>query len=242
MNSVLITGATSGIGRQLAEDYAKQGTHVIACGRNTDALNELTQKYACVSALAFDLTDVEQSKQALSALENVPDLWIFNAGDCEYIDDGQIDAALFKRVMDINVLGLTNAISACQDQFKKGHRLAIVGSIASEVALPRAEAYGASKAAVSYLARALQVDLKPRGINVSIIFPGFVQTPLTEKNTFEMPMLITTEQASKAIRTGLAKGKSHIYFPKRFTLILRLIGALPYRWQNALTTKLLAQG
>ena len=117
-----------------------------------------------------------------------------------------------------------------------------MGSIASEVALPRAEAYGASKAAVSYLARALQVDLKPRGIDVSIIFPGFVQTPLTEKNTFEMPMLISTEQASQAIRSGLAKGKSHIYFPKRFTLILRLIGALPYRWQNALTSKLLAQG
>ena len=131
MNTVLITGATSGIGRQLAEDYAKQGIYVIACGRNTDVLDELADKYASIEALAFDLTDLEQSKQALSGLGNVPDLWIFNAGDCEYVDNGQIDAALFKRVMDINVLGLTNAISACQDQFKKGHRLAIVGSIAS---------------------------------------------------------------------------------------------------------------
>ncbi|WP_341664255.1 SDR family oxidoreductase [Vibrio sp.] len=241
MNTVLITGATSGIGFQLATDYAKSDVTVYACGRNQERLRELSSQFANIHPIAFDLTDLEATKQALSHLDHIPDLWVLNAGDCEYIDDGKLDAKLVKRVFDINVLGLTNAIEACQPHFKKGQRLAIVGSIASEVALPRAEAYGASKAAVSYLARALQLDLKPKGIDVSIIYPGFVKTPLTDKNTFEMPMLISSERASKEIREGLARGRSHIYFPRKFTSILRLVGALPYRWQNALTAKLLAQ-
>ncbi|KJY83211.1 short-chain dehydrogenase [Vibrio galatheae] len=242
MNTVLITGATSGIGLQLARDYAQSNVHVYACGRNRQRLEKLVAEHNNVTPLAFDLTDLAATHDALSELAVTPDLWILNAGDCEYVDDGKLDAELIKRVFDINVIGLSNAIAACQRYFSSGQRLAIVGSIASEVALPRAEAYGASKAAVSYLARALQLDLKPSGVEVSIIYPGFVKTPLTDKNTFQMPMLISPERASKEIRDGLAAGKSHIYFPKRFTSILRLIGVLPYRWQNALTAKLLAQG
>ena len=151
-----------------------------------------------------------------------------------------MDAELVKRVFNVNVVGLANAIEACQMHFVPGHRIAIVGSIASELALPRAEAYGASKAAVGYLARTLQLDLKNKGIDVSVIYPGFVKTPLTDKNTFDMPMVIPVEQASREIRDGLSKGRAHIYFPKRFTSIIRLIGALPYRWQTLITAKLIS--
>ncbi len=238
MKRVLITGATSGIGFQLAEDYAQQGWDVIACGRNTEALNNLIERYSNVVGLSFDITDVEQTSDALSTLPFTPSLWILNAGNCEYIDNGQMDSQLVSRVFQTNVLGLTNVIQAIQSHLSSGHRVAVVGSIASEVALPRAEAYGASKAAVSYLARALRLDWKTQGIEVSTIYPGFVATPLTDKNTFPMPMIITVEEASKAIRKGLAKGQSNIYFPKRFTWILRVIGSLPYTWQHAINSQL----
>ncbi|MFB9215087.1 SDR family NAD(P)-dependent oxidoreductase [Vibrio sinaloensis] len=239
MSCVFITGATSGIGLQLTKDYAQAGWQVIACGRNKDKLKELQDTHHTVTGLAFDVTDLDAAKAALKDLTPEPQLWILNAGDCEYIDDGVIDAALVKRVFDINVIGLVNTIEACQPRFSLGHRVAIVGSIASEMALPRAEAYGASKAAVSYLARTLQVDLRPKGVEVSVIYPGFVATPLTDKNTFPMPMMVSVEEASQAIRLGLSKGRPHIYFPAKFTSILRLIGLLPYRWQNTIAAKLM---
>lgn len=239
MKTVLITGATSGIGRQLAQDYASQGVTVVACGRNHLVLNSLAQRFACVIPLQFDITDLDASKQAISSLNVTPDLWVLNAGDCEYIDNGIVDAGLVKRVFDVNVIGLANMVEACQDRFQAGHRIAVIGSIAGEVLLPRAEAYGASKAAVSYFANTLRLALKPKGIEVTTVYPGFVKTPLTDKNTFPMPMLVTAEQASKAIRGGLHDGKTSIYFPKLFTSILRVIGALPYSWQNLIVGRLI---
>jgi short-subunit dehydrogenase len=240
MNTVFITGATSGIGQQLALDYAANGSSVIACGRNSDALSELKTANPNITALQFDITNLEQTKQALTSLKIEPDLWIFNAGDCEYIDDGKIDTQLIERVFSVNVIGLTNGLEACQSYFKRGNRVAIVGSIASELALPRAEAYGASKAAVSYLSRALRLDLRAKGIAVTTIYPGFVKTPLTDKNTFDMPMMVSVEQASRAIRAGLEKGKANIYFPRFFTSVLRLLGAMPYSWQYFITQKLVS--
>ncbi len=238
MSSVLITGATSGIGRQLAEDYAKKGWQVIACGRNQEILIQLGQRYSNLEALSFDITNLEQTSEAISHLPFEPELWILNAGNCEYIDDGQMDSQLLSRVFETNVLGLANIIQVIQPHLTAGHRVAIVGSIASEVALPRAEAYGASKAAVSYLARALRLDWRDKGVEVTTIYPGFVATPLTDKNTFPMPMIITVEEASTAIQSGLNKGCSNIYFPKRFTWILRFIGMLPYSWQHTVTSQL----
>ncbi|QMV13831.1 SDR family oxidoreductase [Vibrio spartinae] len=240
MSGVLITGATSGIGKQLAQDYARQGWQVIACGRNEDVLDELSEMSTSITPLRFDLTDLEQTLAVLSELPFTPTLWILNAGDCEYIDDGVMDAKLMTRVMQINVLGMTNTIEAIQPHLKAGHRVAIVGSIASELALPRTEAYGASKAAVGYLARALRLDWASKGIDVTCVFPGFVATPLTEKNNFDMPMMISVESASQAIRRGLEKGVANLYFPVRFTWIIRLLGALPYRWQYQFVSRFFA--
>ncbi|HHF3129689.1 TPA: SDR family oxidoreductase [Vibrio diabolicus] len=239
-NTILITGATSGIGKQLALDYANSDWSVIACGRNKDVLAELGAASSNIYTLQFDVTNHEQTQQALSSLPFTPSTWVFNAGDCEYMDNGVVDAKLMARVMNVNVVGVANCVEGCQPHLDKGHRIVIVGSIASEVALPRAEAYGASKAAVSYFARTLAVDLKKTGIQVVTVFPGFVETPLTDKNDFEMPMIISTQQASSSIRKQLAANKTHIYFPARFTSILRFISLLPYSWQARLTAKLVS--
>ncbi|EKF9133755.1 SDR family oxidoreductase [Vibrio cholerae] len=239
MTAVFITGATSGIGKQLALDYAKQGWQVIACGRNQPVLDSLHTQYANIFPLAFDVTDHPGTKAALAQLPCQPELWILNAGDCEYIDDGKMDVTLMARVFNINVLGVAAVIEGIQPHLSRGHRVAIVGSIASELALPRAEAYGASKAAVAYLARTLQLDWRPLGIEVTTIFPGFVATPLTDRNTFAMPMIITVERAAQEIKAGLARGVSQLYFPKRFTWLIRLLGTLPYVWQGRLVRRLL---
>ncbi|MDG3087669.1 SDR family NAD(P)-dependent oxidoreductase [Vibrio hannami] len=236
-NCVLITGATSGIGNQLAKDYADEGYFVWACGRNFEQLGELEEYSNNIRTIGFDISDLESTKLHLESLSPEPSLWIFNAGTCEYIDDGRMDAELVGRVFSANVQGLVNSIEATQPMYRSGHRIAVVGSIASELALPRAEAYGASKAAVSYIARALAVDLKNSGVNVTTIFPGFVKTPLTDKNTFSMPMIVSVKEASLAIRNGIKAGKSNIYFPKRFTSILRAISLLPYEWQSYLVNR-----
>ncbi|MBR9788488.1 MAG: SDR family oxidoreductase [Vibrionaceae bacterium] len=238
--SILITGATSGIGKQLALDYANSGWRVIACGRNEAVLNELSEHSPQIETLRFDVTNYEETIRALSSLNFVPDTWFFNAGDCEYIDNGQVDARLMARVLNVNVIGVANCVEACQSYFEPGHRVVIVGSIASEVALPRAEAYGASKAAVSYFARTLALDLANKGIQVVTVFPGFVETPLTDKNTFEMPMIISVKQASESIRKQLSANKSLIYFPAKFTSIFRFISLFPYRWQAYLMRKLVS--
>ncbi|GAB7220474.1 SDR family NAD(P)-dependent oxidoreductase [Vibrio comitans] len=239
MNPILITGATSGIGEQLAKDYAQSGQTVYVCGRSSAKLQELAALGSHIKPLQFDLTDLDSCKEALKNLDPIPQTWVLNAGDCEYIDDGVMDAALIKRVFTINVIGLANAIEGAQHHFTAGHHLVIVGSIASEMALPRAEAYGASKAAVSYLSRTLGVDLAPKGIKVSTVFPGFVKTPLTDKNDFPMPMMIEVDEAAKAIREGIESGKTHIYFPKGFTWILRILGSLPYSLQQYFSKKLI---
>lgn len=238
--SILITGATSGIGKQLALDYANSGWRVIACGRNESVLSELSDVSPQIETLRFDVTNYEETMHALSSLSFVPDTWFFNAGDCEYMDNGHVDARLMARVLNVNVIGVANCVEVCQSYFEAGHRVVIVGSIASEVALPRAEAYGASKAAVSYFARTLALDLAKKGIKVITVFPGFVETPLTDKNTFEMPMIISVKQASDSIRKQLSANKSHIYFPARFTSILRFISLFPYRWQARLMRKLVS--
>ena len=236
---VLITGATSGIGLQLAKDYAGKGYQVWACGRNQQVLQELESFSNNINTLHFDVTDLAQVKSVMSNLSPKPTTWIMNAGSCEYIDSGLVDSKLFKRVFDVNVLGVVHCIEVSQSQMLPGDHLVVVGSIASELALPRAEAYGASKAAVNYFARCLALPMKRNGVDVSMVYPGFVETPLTDKNDFSMPMKVSVEVASERIRDGIDKRKKSIYFPRRFTMFLRLLGALPYSWQRTLVGKLI---
>lgn len=225
---ILITGATSGIGRQLALDYAAEGHALTALGRDPARLQELEDRGIATGAV--DLLDREKTL-AWFASQDSFDLAILSAGSCEYIDMPHFDSALLSRVMRANVESMAHTIEGVLPLLRRsdsGHLVGI-GSSAAYLPLPRAEAYGSAKAAIAYLFDTLRITLRPENITVSLICPGFVKTPLTDRNDFHMPFLITPEQASGAIRKGIAKKQAEIHFPKQFTLILKAASLLP-RW------------
>ena len=236
MNSVLITGASSGIGKQLALDYAADGWKVIACGRSAEKLEALNAASDNISILSFDITDLEETRKSLAWVQ--ASLIILCAGTCEYLDNGVVEADKVLRVMTTNLMGPVNCLDALLPNMLSGSRIALVGSTAALFPLPRAEAYGASKAALAYFARSLALDLTPRGINISLVQPGFVKTPLTDNNDFPMPMMITVEKSSQFIRKGLARGASEIAFPPLFAWMLRVLSVLPLAVQKLLAKKL----
>lgn len=238
MKTVLITGATSGIGKQLALDYAKNGWSVIACGRNKKVLAELEQ-VGNVSTSAFDISIPSEIHEASKKLNQALDLMILNAGTCEYMDNVKhFDTDMFRRVVNSNVLGTSDCLSAFLPKVKDGGQLALMGSSASFFPFTRSQAYGASKAAIAYLAETMAVDLAPHNIAVSLISPGFVETALTDKNDFDMPMKITVEQASTEIIKGLSKRKLHVKTPRLFTFILGLISRLPMSFKHWLSLRM----
>lgn len=223
--SVLITGATSGIGYQLSMDYIDDGFDVTVCGRNAELLGNLYLGRATIEV--FDITNAEQTKQHLNQI-SVPDIVILNAGTCEYIDDvRQFDENLFQRVINTNLMGTVNCLAGLLPNMKAGSQLVIISSSVTYLPFSRSQAYGASKAALDYLAKSLAVDLDPLDISVSLIRPGFVETPLTNKNDFSMPGIIKVKDASRYIMKGVSKRKKEINFPFSFILVMKLFSALP---------------
>ncbi|HEY0921642.1 SDR family NAD(P)-dependent oxidoreductase [Rheinheimera pacifica] len=241
-STCLITGASSGIGRELALHYAANGWIVYAVARSADKLRELEQKPG-IRALPLDLTDnsaLQRIAQQLSDDGVVLDLLLLNAGTCEYVDAKNLDLAAFERTFAINFHAVVAATKYFMPLLKASlaPQLAIVSSMAHFFPFTRSEAYGASKAAVSYFVDSLRVDLADSGISISLIEPGFVDTPLTQKNDFSMPFLVPVTQAASRIYTGLAQGKSRIRFPRRLSLLLKLLSLLPYDLRNSVARRM----
>lgn len=230
---ILITGATSGIGKELAQRYAMAGHQVVACGRDESKLKQLSATAPDVQTLCFDLTDFDSYQNQLKDTEAL-DLIIFNAGDCEYIDNPMaFDAKAFQRIININLIAVGYGLQAWVKHVNPGGRIVFVSSSSALLPLPRAEAYGSSKAALSYLASTLSITLAPKNIAVTLVHPGFVETPLTDKNTFPMPMIISPQKAVTTIISGIEQGKRVIEFPRSFILILKLMRLLPAAlWQR----------
>ncbi|WP_075880551.1 SDR family NAD(P)-dependent oxidoreductase [Vreelandella massiliensis] len=240
---IWLTGATSGIGEAVAQQLLAEGHQVVLSARSEDKLDALCAKRDNAIALPVDITDRdavlaagETIRERLGAL----DLVLLNAGTCEYVDMPDFDMALIERVLTPNLYGTLYGVEAALPLLraarKEGRpaRLAATSSASAYLPLPRAEAYGASKAAVSYFLESLRLDLHPEGIDVSLIHPGFVKTPLTERNDFPMPMRVSVEHAANAILNGLAKGRLDIHFPRRFTYLVKFMGILPPRLRRAI--------
>lgn len=237
MKRILITGATSGIGLELTKLCAKRGYSVIACGRNQQALEELAVNEN-IETLQFDVTDLDAVKQALGEVKC--DTAVLNAGVCEYVDMDAFEPQMFQRVFAANFFGVVNCIEPLIEALPQGGQLLIVDSLARLLPFTRSQAYGASKAAVHYLTKSLQVDLAHKGITVQSVSPGFIETPLTDKNDFEMPMKITAQEAVVAFLDGIEKRDSSIYFPKIFSLILRFLSIMP-SWAKVSISKKIKQ-
>ncbi len=234
--NILITGATSGIGEALLNHYSASGYQVIACGRNQEKLTQYAQRNNNVIPLAFDITNNEQIAQAANKLKHIEgiDILMLNAGDCRYIDDAKnFDGQLFASVIATNLQSLGYLLEHFLPKVSAGGQVVFVSSSATLLPFPRAEAYGASKAGIDYLAKSLRVDLKTENIAVTLVHPGFIKTPLTDKNDFPMPFLLSSQQAASRIYQGVSARKSYLHFPKRLTVALKLLALCPdFVWQG----------
>lgn len=223
-----LIGASTGIGRATASALHAAGAHVIVSARQAALLNEFVALHPGSHALPLDVLDVAALHAAVAEV-GVPDLCVYCAGYYRPMSAASFNLADARRHLDINLVGALNLLDALLPRLLptgRGH-LSLVSSVAGYRGLPKALAYGPSKAALTHLAEALYLDLHPRGVGVSVIHPGFVTTPMTAQNDFAMPAEISPEQAATAMLAGWAAGQFEIHFPKRFTRFmkaLRLLG------------------
>lgn len=242
---IWITGASSGIGAAVARRLLRHGYRLVLSGRRREPLDAIAQTAPASQTLVLplDITDLAAVQAAGAQIQQhwgALDAALLNAGTCEYLDARQFDSTLVRHVMETNVMGLVHCIEASLPLLRQGRDplLMAVASAAAYCPLPRAEAYGASKAAVSHFMESLRNDLSPQGIDVSVVYPGFVDTPLTERNDFAMPMQVDAETAAMHIQRGLEQHRRQVRFPGFFVALVQGLGALPLSLRFWLTRKM----
>lgn len=230
-----ITGAGSGIGEALALRLAAEGHSVIASGRRLEPLMNLAGRGSGITPLAVDVTDRAAVHAAVAEMGTV-DTAVLCAGTHTPTPARDFDAATVRRLIETNLMGAVHCVEALLPAMiarRAGH-LVLVASVAGYRGLPTAAGYSAGKAGLIALAESLKLDLDGSGVRVSLINPGFVDTPLTRRNPFPMPDLITAEQAADAILRGLNAGRFETAFPPRFALAMKVLRLLPDRLYFAL--------
>ena len=246
---VLITGASSGIGRGLAVELAARGAKLGLVARRKDILNEIASEIAArekngneqsanVLVIPADVQDAESMRAAAERLQSEfgrVDVLIANAGIGATNDAAELDAGKLANVINVNVIGAANGVAAVvPDMVKRrsGH-LVVISSLAAYRGLPKSAAYCASKAAVSAMFESVRLDLRPHGIAVTIIHPGFIKTPLTAGRQAKLPWLQELDPAVKKIVTAIEKRKKSYAFPWQLATIVRASMVMPnamYDW------------
>lgn len=231
---VWLVGASTGIGRATAAALHARGARVAVSARSTHTLQEFAAAHAGSLALPLDVTQPEQVAQAAARLCQAwgpPDLVLACSGHYSPLRATQFSLDQMRRHWDVNYLGTLNVLSAVLPMMLargQGH-VSLVGSVAGYRGLPQALGYGPTKAALINLADVLYLDLHDQGLGVSIVNPGFVDTPLTAQNPFHMPALLSPEQAARKMLQGWARGQFEIHFPRRLTWSLK---ALQCAWHG----------
>jgi short-subunit dehydrogenase len=232
---VWIIGASTGIGASLADQLHSLKAKVAISARSKDKLNEMVTRFGASRAMALplDITKVETIQAAeneLVAAWGGYDLVVFMAGDYTAMRAWEIDLEVARKMIDVNLGGFMNGFSVVIPRFMqaKAGGIALVSSVAGYRGLPKSLVYGPTKAALINLSETLYLDLKDKGFDIYVINPGFVSTPMTAKNDFDMPSIITPDVAAAEIIKGFEKGEFEIHFPKRFTNVLKTLRHLPY--------------
>ncbi|SLN73042.1 SDR family NAD(P)-dependent oxidoreductase [Oceanibacterium hippocampi] len=243
-----ITGASYGIGRAVALRLAADGWRVAASARSADALKTLGDEAGrlpgSIAAYPLDLTDgpaiaatVARIRSDLGPIDQA----ILNAGSHEPTGIDPFETEIFERLIRLNLLGTVHCVDALLPAMRERGRgrIAVVASVVGYGGLPGAAAYGMTKAGLINMCQALRPELERAGIILQIVNPGFVRTPLTDRNDFPMPMLMEVEDAAEAFVRGLASDRFEIVFPRRFAFLMKLLGILPYPLFFAATRRML---
>jgi NAD(P)-dependent dehydrogenase (short-subunit alcohol dehydrogenase family) len=239
---VWLVGASSGIGRATAHALHERGATVAVSARNAAALNAFVAQHPGSTAMPLDASDEQAMQDAARSIINEHgriDLALYCAGHYLPMRATEFDLPEMLKHLQVNYIGALNMLSAVLPSMTRtgrGH-ISLVGSVAGYRGLPKSLAYGPTKAALNSLAETLYLDLHPLGIGVSVVNPGFVETPLTAHNNFHMPALITPDEAAQHIMQGWARGRFEMHFPRRFTVWLRLLRHLPYTLYFALVSR-----
>ena len=231
--TIWITGGSTGIGKALAIKFASKGWNVAISARREELLNEICNQHENISAFKLDVTDKSKCREVFNEIKNKyenVDICFFSTGTWNPKKEKDIDLEQMEEVFKVNFFGTVNSIKAVEQYFKekKDGIITIVSSIAGYRGLPNSTGYGPSKSALNNLAESLYFDFKRSNVRVCLISPGFIKTPMTDKNDFKMPFLKTTEYAAEKIYDGLInKNVFEIHFPKTLTLILKIFSFLP---------------
>jgi short-subunit dehydrogenase len=231
---VWITGASSGIGRALASKLAREGRRVVVSARRAEALSALVAETGGNAvALPLDTTDAAACEAAVARIEaevGPLGLAVLNAGTHVPTPARDFAVAPVRLLVETNLMGTVNCLApalAAMRARKRGH-IAVVASVAGYGGLPTAAAYGATKAALVNMCEALKPECDALGVKLQLVSPGFVRTPLTDRNAFPMPFLMDADAAARAFVAGLASDRFEIVFPRRLTFVLKLLNMLPY--------------
>ncbi len=231
--TVWIVGASSGIGQATAAALHRQGARVVVSARKAQALDAFVLAHPGSQALTLDVTDPQTVNAAAAQLlaQGPLDGVLYCAGHYTAMRADALDVPDMLRHFEVNYFGALYVLHALVPALMaQGHgHISLIGSVAGYRGLPQSLAYGPTKAALINLTETLYQDLHDKGVGVSLINPGFVQTPLTASNTFTMPALLTPDQAATEIMQGWARGAFEIHFPKRFTWWMKALQLLPHR-------------
>jgi NAD(P)-dependent dehydrogenase (short-subunit alcohol dehydrogenase family) len=233
-----VTGASSGIGRATCLELARRGYVVAATARRIDDLEQLAREAEPLAgrivAHVADVTDAIAMAEAVRTIEMAHGpivLAFMNAGVAPYTRAGALDPEAFQQAFAVNVMGAVNGMTpllAMMGPRKRG-QIAVNASVAGYGGLPKAAAYGASKAAAIHMCEALKFDCDNLGVTLQVVNPGFIDTPLTRKNDFPMPFLMPMDEAARRICDGFERGGFEITFPRKLAWILKFVNLLPYK-------------